>query len=46
MSLDQQDWLPYLVLAECASYDGSFLDSVASDLMSLASKTVSCLEII
>jgi hypothetical protein len=36
MLCDRQDQLPYLVLAECTNYDGSFLEYGASDLMSLA----------
>jgi hypothetical protein len=34
----RQDRLPYLVLAECAAYDGSFLSVIESDLLSLVTQ--------
>lgn len=34
----RQDRLPYLILAECAAHDGSFLEIIEADLLSLATQ--------
>mmetsp|Transcript_20396 Transcript_20396/g.29070 ORF Transcript_20396/g.29070 Transcript_20396/m.29070 type:complete len:455 (+) Transcript_20396:376-1740(+) len=34
----RQDRLPYLILAECVAYDGSFLEIIEADLLSLATQ--------